>query len=90
MEDVSFVTNAISNWAVHNGDVNSMMRLMRVVVSLCKGSTLDSSNIKDCVNGMTSLLWNDVANRVFEIQVPKSEAGWIIGKNGVTVRGVRA
>ena len=92
VEDVSFVTNAISNWAVYNGDVNSMMRLMRVVVSLCKGDeskTLDSSNIKDCVNGMTSLLWNDVANRVFEIQVPKSEAGWIIGKNGVTVRRIR-
>ena len=50
-----------------------MMRLMRVVVSLCKGPTLDSSNIKDCVNGMTSLLWNDVANRVFEIQVPNQK-----------------
>ena len=93
VEDVSNVTNAISDWAVQNGDVVSMMRLMRVVVSLCKGSNksiLDStSNVKDCVNGMTSLLWNDVANRVFEIQIPTSEAGWIIGKNGMTVRRIR-
>jgi len=90
VEDVSIVINAVSDWAIQNGDVNSMMRLMRTVMSL----HFDESKMLDImtnslVDGMTSFLWNDVANRRFEIQVPISEAGWIIGKNGITVRRIR-